>query len=210
MKLIITPILVVFIFLMISADIIGQTTDGRRALPATISNGDTLPTVNMGTVFVVEKKVFKSKSDKRKYDRLERYVTKVYPYAKLAGDLLQTYNDTLQTIKNEVKRKAYMKKVEEELKTQFEGELKKLTVMQGVILVKLIDRETGESSYELVKELRGSMSAFLWQSLARLFGQNLKLKYDPNGEDRDIENIVIMLENGIIPYAPRGSAQVTQ
>jgi len=187
----------------------GQTDDGRKALPVTIMNGDTLPTVNMGTVFVIEKKVFKSKSDQRKYDRLERYVTKVYPYAKLAGDLLQSYNDTLVTIKNEVKRKAYMKKVEAELKTQFEGELKKLTVMQGVILVKLIDRETGESSYELVKELRGSMSAFLWQSLARLFGQNLKLKYDPNGEDRDIENIVIMLENGIIPYAPRGSAQVT-
>lgn len=185
--------------------------DGRKSLPVTVINGDSLPTMNLGNVNVVERRKFKSKSDKRRYDRLERYVTKVYPYAELAGALLRNYDDTLATIKNEVKRKAYMKKVEEELKVEFEGELKKLTVMQGVILVKLIDRETGESSYDLVKQLRGSLSAFLWQSMARLFGQNLKLKYDPKGEDRDIEQIVQMLESGVIPYEKRGrTTAITQ
>lgn len=178
--------------------------DGRKSLPVTVINGDSLPTMNLGNVNVVDRRQFKSKVDRRRYDRLERYVTKVYPYAELAGALLRNYDDTLATIKNEVRRKAYMKKVEGELKKEFEGELKTLTVMQGVILVKLIDRETGESSYDLVKQLRGSLSAFLWQSMARLFGQNLKLKYDPKGEDRDIEQIVQMLESGVIPYEKRG------
>lgn len=179
-------------------------TDQRKALPVTIVNGDSLPTLNLGNVNVVEKRKFSSKADRRRYDRLERYVTKVYPYAELAGKLLQNYDDTLKLIKNEVRRKAYMKKVEEELKEEFEGELKKLTVMQGIILVKLIDRETGASSYDLVRQLRGSLSAFLWQSMARLFGQNLKLKYDPTGEDKDIEQIVQMLERGVIPYEKKG------
>lgn len=178
--------------------------DGRKSLPVTVINGDSLPTMNLGSVNVVDRRQFKSNVDRRRYDRLERYVTKVYPYAELAGTLLRNYDDTLATIKNEVRRKAYMKKVEGELKKEFEGELKTLTVMQGVILVKLIDRETGESSYDLVKQLRGSLSAFLWQSMARLFGQNLKLKYDPKGEDRDIEQIVQMLESGVIPYEKRG------
>ncbi len=192
-----------FCLLGISNVVVAQTND-RKALPVTVINGDSLPTLNLANVNVVEKRKFSSKADRRRYDRLERYVTKVYPYAELAGKLLQNYDDTLKTIKNEVRRKAYMKKVEAELKEEFEGELKKLTVMQGVILVKLIDRETGASSYDLVRQLRGSLSAFLWQSMARLFGQNLKLKYDPTGEDKDIEQIVQMLERGVIPYEKRG------
>jgi hypothetical protein len=202
--------ILMLLFVLANEIVIAQE-DGRKSLPVTIINGDSLPTMNLGNVNVVERRSFKNKADRRRYDRLERYVNKVYPYAELAGTLLRKYDDTLATIKNEVRRKAYMKKVEEELKVEFEGELKNLTVMQGVILVKLIDRETGESSYDLVKQLRGSLSAFLWQSMARLFGQNLKLKYDPKGEDRDIEQIVQMLESGVIPYQKRGrSSAITQ
>tara|TARA_R110002049_G_scaffold297015_2_gene485686 strand:+ start:5268 stop:5909 length:642 start_codon:yes stop_codon:yes gene_type:complete len=202
---------ILFLLFVLTSEVINAQEDGRKSLPVTVINGDSLPTMNLGNVNVVERRKFKSNTDKRRYDRLERYVTKVYPYAELAGTLLRNYDDTLATIKNEVRRKAYMKKVEEELKVEFEGELKKLTVMQGVILVKLIDRETGESSYDLVRQLRGSLSAFLWQSMARLFGQNLKLKYDPKGEDKDIEQIVQMLESGVIPYEKRGrSSTITQ
>ncbi|RLD53296.1 MAG: DUF4294 domain-containing protein, partial [Bacteroidetes bacterium] len=64
--------------------------------------------------------------------------------------------------------------------------------------IKLVDRETGESSYALVQELRGKFTAFFWQTFARLFGYNLKIKYDPLGEDKDIENIVVMIEQGLI------------
>ena len=208
MKNILSISLLVLIASFYANESFAQSGDGRVALPGTVVDGDTLPTMYVGQVFIVGERVFKSKADKRRYDKLERYVTKVYPYAKLAGDLIKKYDDTLATIKNEARRKIYMKRVEGELKQEFEGELKKLTVMQGIILVKLIDRETGDSSYELVKELRGSVSAFLWQSVARLFGQNLKLKYDPEGEDKDIESIVQLLENGLIPFDKKGSAQV--
>lgn len=117
--------------------------------------------------------------------------------------MLQDFDDTLRTIESKVKRKKYIKKVEKQLMAEFEGELKKLTIKQGIILIKLIDRETGNTSYDLVKELRGSFSAFLWQSLARLFGSNLKLQYDPNGRDAMIEEIVQLIENGQIPYQKR-------
>jgi hypothetical protein len=81
---------------------------------------------------------------------------------------------------------------------QYSDELKGLTVNQGKILIKLIDRETGNSSYEMVKELKGSFSAFMWQTVARLFGDNLKSTYDPDEEDRDIENIIGLIETGAI------------
>ena len=108
--------------------------------------------------------------------------------------------------KNHVGLPLYSKK----LQSEFEGELKKLTIKQGIILVKLIDRETGNTSYELVKQLRGSFSAFLWQSLARLFGSNLKLEYDPYGEDKLIEEIVVMIEQGVIPCEQRNVKRLEQ
>ena len=76
-----------------------------------------------------------------------------------------------------------MKQVEDELLRDYKDDLKKLTITQGRILIKLVYRETGDTSYELVEELRGKFSAFFWQALARLFGSNLKSEYDPQGED---------------------------
>ena len=89
-----------------------------------------------------------------------------------------------------------MKQVEKELLDEYEDDLKKLTITQGRILIKLVDRETGATSYELVKELRGSFSAFFWQAFARIFGSTLKAEYDPYGEDRLIEEIVLLIDNG--------------
>ena len=83
-----------------------------------------------------------------------------------------------------------------ELKSDFERDLKQLTITQGRILIKLIDRETGNTSYALVKELRGSLQAFFWQGLARLFGTNLKTEFDAAGEDAAIESIVQQIERG--------------
>jgi len=177
--------------------------DSLSFMRATILNGDTMPLLVLPPVNITTERVFKSKREKRRYGKLKRYVVKVYPYAKIAGEMLQDFDDTLRTIESKVKRKKYIKKVEKQLMAEFEGELKKLTIKQGIILIKLIDRETGNTSYDLVKELRGSFSAFLWQSLARLFGSNLKLQYDPNGRDAMIEEIVQLIENGQIPYQKR-------
>jgi hypothetical protein len=111
---------------------------------------------------------------------------------------LREYDAELKKLKTDHQRRKFMKKVEDELREEFEGELRELTVRQGIILIKLIDRETGDTSYELVKQFRGAFSAFFWQSIARLFGHNLKLKYDPDGEDKMIEEIVLLIENGQI------------
>lgn len=176
--------------------------DSVTVLELMVIDGDTIPTYNFTTVTVNAAKEF-SRRERRKYGKLKRYVVKVYPYAEMAGEMLRNFDDTLATIKSEAKKKKYIKRVEDGLKAEFEGELKKLTIKQGIILVKLIDRETGNTSYDLIKSLRGSFSAFVWQSLARLFGSNLKLEYDAYGEDRDIEAIVEQLENGTIPYVKR-------
>ena len=176
--------------------------DSVTVLELVIIDGDTFPMFNFRTVTVNAAKEF-SKRERRKFGKLKRYVVKVYPYAEMAGEMLRHFDDTLKNIKSESKRKKYIKRVENELKAEFEGELKKLTIKQGIILVKLIDRETGNTSYDLIKSLRGSFSAFVWQSLARLFGSNLKLEYDADGEDREIEAIVEQLESGYIPYIKR-------
>ena len=168
-----------------------------------VIDGDTIPLYRFDPVYIFATPTFKNKREERRYGKLRRYVVKVYPYAEIAGEMLQEFDDTLKMIKLEYKRKKYIKEVEGRLMNEFEGELKKLTIKQGIILVKLIDRETGNTSYELVKELKGSFSAFIWQSLARLFGSNLKLNYDPYGEDSDIEDIVLRIENGQIPYQKR-------
>jgi hypothetical protein len=149
-------------------------------------------------VYIFPEPEFDSWWAERRYRRLVRNLKKVYPYAVLAGDMLEELNDELKEIDSERKRKEYIKKMEDELLAQYEDELKSLTISQGRLLIKLIDRETGDTSYELVKELRGSFSAFFWQALARLFGSNLKAEYDPDGEDQLIEQIVVRIEKGVI------------
>jgi len=175
----------------------------KRITKSVIYKGDTIPLLDLKMVPIYPPIEFKNKREERKYDRLHRYVVKVYPYAEVAGEMLRYFDDTLRSFKTEHAKKRYLKSVEEQLKEEFGDELKKLTIKQGIILVKLIDRETGNTSYELIKQLRGSFSAFIWQSLARLFGSNLKLEYDPYGEDYMIEDIVLRIESGEIPYEKR-------
>jgi hypothetical protein len=159
---------------------------------------DTISNIKLPTYYVVSPRKFKTKKQEIKYTRLVRYVKTVYPYAKLAGEKLQKYDSILRATPNERERRKIMKKAEEELRNEYEGKLVKLTITQGKILVKLIDRETNHSSYNLLKELRGGVNAVLWQGIGRIFGYNLKVKYDPKGEDYQIEQIVQLIEMGAI------------
>lgn len=163
-----------------------------------IINGDSTLHRNLPRVVVKGKRTFKSKKKARRYTRLVRNVKKVYPYSKIAGQLLRKYSDTLATIDNKKQRKKLMKRCEKELWNQFGDELKKLTMTQGMILLKLIDRETGATGYALVKDLRGGFTAFFFQSIARLFHLNLKSTFDGAGEDQMIEDIVLLIERGEI------------
>jgi len=122
----------------------------------------------------------------------------VYPYAHLAGETLKKYEIILSQVNNERERRRILIDLEKEINDKYGNELKSLTFSQGKILIKLIDRETGNTSFDLVKDLRGNFLAFFYQSFARVFGYNLKVEYDPNGEDKNIEIIVRMIENGVI------------
>ena len=170
--------------------------DASYVLYGVIIDGDTLLLSSIEEVYIFPQRKFSSRRQLRRYRRLIRNVKKAYPYAKLAELKLDEISENLQRLETEKEKKDYVKQVEKEIKYEFEDELKKLTITQGRILIKLIDRETGDTSYELVKQLRGSFSAFFWQAIARFFGSNLKSEFDAAGEDRLINEIVILIENG--------------
>lgn len=162
----------------------------------TVFNGDTIPYYTLQVVDIVAFLPETATEDARKYLKLRRDVLKAYPYAKIASAELSYINETVATMKTEREKKKFIKEQEKVMKAQFEKDLRNLTYTQGKILIKLINRETGNTSYELVKELRGSLQAFFWQSIARLFTANLKSQYDPQGEDKMIEKIVQSIERG--------------
>ncbi|HON18074.1 MAG TPA: DUF4294 domain-containing protein, partial [Salinivirgaceae bacterium] len=129
-------------------------------------------------------------------------VLKVYPYARLAVEILDELKDTLATMEKDQARRKFLNAYEKALFSQYKADLTRLKVSEGRILLKLIDRETGRTSYELVEEYRGKFSAYFWQGIARFFGENLKVKYDPLGEDRLIEEIVRKIEAGQLEPIP--------
>lgn len=163
---------------------------------AKVEHGDTIPMVQLPEVSVYALRVFEGKRDIRNIQRMIYHVKKAYPYAKLAGIKLHEYEDILSQTRSDSERRKIMRQAEKELNDQFGEDLKDLTFTQGKILLKLIDRETGDISYNLVKDLRGGFAAVFYQGFARLWGYNLKSHYDPKGEDELIEAIVIMIENG--------------
>lgn len=160
-----------------------------------IMGGDTLLHSTIKEVKIYPVPQFSNRREYRRFQRLVNNLKIVYPYAVLAAEKLDEMNETFMDLKTERERKDFVKQVENELMDEFEDDLKKLTITQGRLLIKLIDRETGNTSYELVKELRGSFSAFFWQAIARLFGSNLKSRFDAEGEDKLIDQILYLIEN---------------
>jgi hypothetical protein len=190
-------IYIIFILSGFSLDLFSQENKGI-IVHAKITDTDTLITQNLPEFCVSAKMPWKLKSEFKSYSKLVYNVKKVYPYAKLAGIKLGEYEELLMNAANDQERKKLMKQAEDELRDEFEEDIKKLTYKQGIILIKLVDRETGNSSYTLIQELRGKFTAFFWQTFAKLFGYNLKEEYDPQGKDKEIEDVVVMIENGQI------------
>ena len=169
-----------------------------NTFPVTVFNGDTIPLVQLREVYISGTRVFRNDNQQQEYNRLVRNVKKAYPYAILASAKLKEISRELDAMPKERARKKFLAEQEKIMKDQFEGELKNLTVNQGRILMKLIDRETGKNTYTLVKELRGTFQAFMWQTVARIFGSTLKSEFDAKGEDRLIEDIIGLIESGEI------------
>ncbi|MDA1008974.1 MAG: DUF4294 domain-containing protein [Bacteroidetes bacterium] len=141
----------------------------------------------------VEILAFKSKEDKNAYYILKRRVLKVYPYALVAKKKLDEIKLNLENIPKRRKKKQYTKEVTKWVKEEYTDRLKSLTMNEGKILVKLIYRETNTTSYDIVKSYRGSFNALFWQTMAKLWDNNLKTQYDPVNirEDMLIEHILI-------------------
>lgn len=166
-------------------------------LDRTVIDGDTIAIYRMKEVKIEGQRVFKNKRDEKKYWRLVRNVKVALPYAKIAKEKLVNYQAELSD-KSKGARKRMMKQVEKDLLDEYGDELKGLTISQGRVLLKLIDRETGNTSYELVESLRGWFSANFWQGIAVLFDEDLKSEFNPRESEDDamIEEIVLKVEKG--------------
>ncbi|MBA7511320.1 hypothetical protein ES705_03311 [subsurface metagenome] len=161
-----------------------------------IIDNDTLLISSIDEVIIFPTPKFKTRREWRRYYRLVRNVKKVYPLAKMAREKYDSVSVHLLTLETEKEQKKYIKQVEAEIMDEYEEDLKGLTITQGRILLKLLDREIGETSYALLKDFKGTFSAFFWQTLARIFGHNLKSEFDAEGKDWLINEIMILIENG--------------
>ncbi|HTB32460.1 MAG TPA: DUF4294 domain-containing protein [Bacteroidia bacterium] len=166
--------------------------------PAILLDGDTVAQFNLSPVVIISDRKFVDVNDAMKYYMLRRDVKVAYPYAIMAEATFKQCEQTMQGMTSESEKRKYLKQMEKIMMDQYKEDLKNMTVNQGRILIKLINRQTGTTSYDMVKELKGSLSAFMWQTVARLFGNNLKDTYDPETEDREVENIIQLIEVGAI------------
>lgn len=174
--------------------------DQGTVVYARIENGDTTLIVNLPELDIDLMNRYFEITETRQGRRLVNNVRKVYPYAKLANDKLQECDTLLAYANSDSERRRLMKQAEKEITDQYTEELEHLTFTQGAILIRLIDRETGNTSYKLVQELRGKVRAFFYQGFARLWGYNLKTEFDPKNdpEDEQIDVIATLLERGQI------------
>lgn len=174
----------------------------QKIFPTFVIDGDTIPSITLPTLVVYPQRRLGNDRFSHEYIALARKVLKVYPYAKLAVRILDELEDTLKFMDSKSAQRRFLKAYEKALFVEYKEDLVKMKVSEGKILLKLIDRETGRTSYQLVEEFRGKMSAMFWQGVARLFGENLKERYDPKGEDRLIEEIVRKIEAGQLEPFP--------
>jgi hypothetical protein len=154
-----------------------------------VVDGDTLAYFTLNTLVMHQKMLYHNEAERLKYYRLRQDVITVLPYAKYAGMRYKWLQGQLEHETDKKKRRLLIKSVEDDIKQNYAKKLKDLTITQGRILIKLIDRETGQSTYEIVKQLKSGFSAFIFQGIAGFFGDNLKDKYDP-ATDQDIEFII--------------------
>ena len=174
------------------------TTINGYLVPACIYEGDTIASLRMPTLYVFKPLKFKNKKQQQQYNRLVRNVKKTLPIAKEVNRAIMETYEFLQTLPNEKAREKHLQAVEKSIKEQYTPRMKKLTFSQGKLLIKLINRETDSSSYELVKAFLGPFKAGFYQAFAAIFGASLKKEYHPEGEDAMVEQIVLLVESGQI------------
>jgi hypothetical protein len=158
---------------------------------AVVYEGDTIPARTLYPVYVYGYLSAANMSAAEKWTRLRNAVYVTYPYARRAGAVLNDMNKKLATITDGSGRRDYIKSREKDLKREFTDPLTNLSVYQGRVLMKLINRETGNNCYDIIKEYKGGITARFWQTVAFFFNSSLKQPYDPTGEDAEMEKIVL-------------------
>lgn len=157
---------------------------------AIVYNGDTIELKTLENVYLYIKLNEAQMSDRAKYNRLRNAVYVTYPYARRAGIIMNDINAKLVNVTSKAQRKKYIQSREKELKKEFTTPLTNLSVYQGKVLMKLINRETGNNCYEIIKEYKGSVNARLYQTVAFFFNSNLKQGYDAQKDDQLVEKFV--------------------
>ena len=202
MKIKVFSVLFIFVSFSIQAQIISKDT---LKMGYTLTEKDSIfkDTIQLEEVVIAKKKL--DPEAKKQFILLRNRVYKTYPYAKIASERLTMLNRGMANLKTNREKKVYFKIVENYLSNEFEANLKKLSRKQGQILVKLIHRQTGQTTFELIKTLKSGWKAFWSNTTARLFDINLKTPYVPyeNNEDYFIETILLMgFESGRLMYQP--------
>ncbi len=169
---------------------------GGARLMAQVEGNDTILLAFLHDIWVFPRSRFKNKAQEQYFWRTVRDVKRTLPYAKLISSELTKVNVQLVTIKTESERKKFMKEFEKNAFKKYESDLKKMTVNQGRILMKLVDRETDKTTYDLIKTYKGSFTAFFWQGIARMFGSNLKSEFDAADKDKILERVIVLVEAG--------------
>ena len=186
-----------YILILFPVLLMAQVTDtiqDAEAKPYLIIEGDSVPrmAIDLDEVKLLHKLKFDDRKDRMRYLILRRKTIKVFPYAKLAADRLDSMNMRLATLKKNRERKRYTKRIQKYIEGEFSEELKKMSRTEGQILVKLIHRQTGTTAFDLIKELRNGLRAFMYNTTASMFDISLKREFDPLNEKEDylIEDVL--------------------
>lgn len=197
-------ILILFLMLF-TINIVAQTPYyseklGGYLLNSEVYKGDTIASVTLREVPIYPAPKFKSKKTQKFYWKTVRDVKKVYPYMKFIGAEYKRINAICDTISDPKEKKKYMKMYEKQLLAEYKPVMKKFTLSQGKMLIKLIDRELEATSYDLIKQFRGGFVAWWWQVFAKMLGADLKDDYDATEKEKDriIERVITLYEAGVL------------
>ena len=187
-------------FCLLFFSIEAQTQDAfRKEIPPYEMDGsDTLKVLVFRDIYIYPPKAFKNAAERKKYEKQIRDVKRTLPYAKMIyTTIIETY-EYIMTLPTDEEREVHLKRMEQDLYDEYYPVFKKMSLSQGKLLIKLIDRECNQTSYDLVKAFMGSFRAGFWNVFAGLFGANLKSRWDPDGKDAATERIVEMVEMGLL------------
>ena len=163
-----------------------------------INQNDTFYLARMQDVWVYPKMVFKNKKQERFYWKTVRDVKKTLPFAKELTKEMQVADYQLALLPDEKARRKWWKQHEKYLFQKYESDFRRMTASQGQMLMKLMDRESDRTSYDIIKHYRGKASANFWQFVAKLFKNDLKEEYDADDKDRIVERVINLVEAGML------------